>query len=204
MSPVADWWEVTQVRRRLPGGEARRPHSSTSTTCSHDTRNLLTRSEEVRVALAARYRHVLVDEFQDTDLLQAEIFWRLCGDPPASDASMPWTAWPLRDGALFMVGDPKQAIYRFRGADVQTYLRARAALETAHPVNVLRIGRNFRSVAPILDWVNLRFEAPLSADGQPGFAPLFTDQVSSDGMPECIRSRHHGAGWRAVGGNARR
>jgi len=147
----------------------------------HDTRNLLARSEEVRVALAARYRHVLVDEFQDTDLLQAEILWRLCGDPPPGDSAIPWTAWPLRDGALFMVGDPKQAIYRFRGADVQTYLRARAALETTHPDNVLSIGRNFRSVAPILDWVNLRFEAPLSADGQPGFAPLFTDQASSDG-----------------------
>lgn len=147
----------------------------------HDTRDLLTHCQEVRVALGARYRHVLVDEFQDTDLLQAEILWRLCGDPPAGDSAAPWTAWPLRDGALFMVGDPKQAIYRFRGADVQTYLRARAALQAMHSGNVLSIGRNFRSVAPILDWVNLRFEAPLSVDGQPGFAPLFTDRASPDG-----------------------
>ncbi len=147
----------------------------------HEARNLLARSDEVRVALTARYRHVLVDEFQDTDLLQAEILWRLCGDPTASDSAMPWTAWSLRDGALFMVGDPKQAIYRFRGADVQTYLRARAALEATHPDNVLSIGRNFRSVAPILDWVNLRFESLLSAAGQPGFAPLFTDETSGGG-----------------------
>lgn len=147
----------------------------------HGTRDLLTRSEDVRAALGARYRNVLVDEFQDTDPLQAEILWRLCGDPPAGDPVTPWTAWRLRAGALFMVGDPKQAIYRFRGADVQTYLRARTALEAMHPDNVLSIGRNFRSVAPILDWVNERFEAPLSADGQPGFAPLFTDEESPAG-----------------------
>jgi exodeoxyribonuclease-5 len=74
----------------------------------HGTRDLLTRSEDVRSALGARYRHVLVDEFQDTDPLQGEILWRLCGDPPAGDAAAPWIAWPLRDGALFMVGDPSR------------------------------------------------------------------------------------------------
>jgi ATP-dependent exoDNAse (exonuclease V) beta subunit len=147
----------------------------------HGTRDLLTRSEDVRAALGTRYRYVLVDEFQDTDALQAEILWRLCCDPPSCDPATAWTEWPLRDGALFMVGDPKQGIYRFRGADVGTYLRARAALEAVHPDNVLGIGRNFRSVVPILDWVNERFEAPLSADGQPGFAPLFTDDLSPAG-----------------------
>ena len=64
---------------------------------------------------------------------------------------------------------------------MQTYLRARVALEARHPDNVLSVSRNFRSVAPILDWVNQRFETPLSADGQPGFAPLFTDQESPSG-----------------------
>jgi exodeoxyribonuclease-5 len=152
----------------------------------HGARDLMTRSEDVRAALGARYRHVLVDEFQDTDPLQAEILWRLCGDPPAGDLAAPWTAWRLRDGALFMVGDPKQAIYRFRGADVQTYLRARVAVEAMHPDNVLSIGRNFRSVAQILDWVNERFEAPLSADGQPGFEPLFTDQDSPVGSKSVL------------------
>jgi exodeoxyribonuclease-5 len=147
----------------------------------YGTRDLFTSSEDVRSALGARFRHVLVDEFQDTDPLQCEILWRLCGDPPAGDTSVPWIEWPLRDGALFMVGDPKQAIYRFRGADVRTYLRARATLEANRPDAILSVSRNFRSVAPILDWVNQRFEAPLSADGQPGFAPLFTDDDSPDG-----------------------
>ena len=140
----------------------------------HGARGLLAGNPGVRAALASRFRHVLVDEFQDTDPVQAEILWRLCGDPPAGDTDAPWAAWQLRDGALFLVGDPKQAIYRFRGADVATYVRARDALRAGSPGNVLEIGRNFRSVAPILEWVNKRFAAPLGAPDQPGFAPLFS------------------------------
>ena len=67
--------------------------------------------------LAARYPRVLVDEFQDTDPLQAEILWRLAGD---GDTAGPWHELAIRPGALFLVGDPKQAIYRFRGADVKS------------------------------------------------------------------------------------
>ena len=52
----------------------------------------------------------LVDEFQDTDPLQTEIFWRLCGEPPTDGDDDDWTAFVLRSGALFLVGDPKQAI----------------------------------------------------------------------------------------------
>ena len=72
--------------------------------------------EPVRQALAKRYRHVLVDEFQDTDPLQIDILWRLCGEAPGDDNPDPLRR-RLRTGALFLVGDPKQAIYRFRGAE---------------------------------------------------------------------------------------
>ena len=51
----------------------------------------------------------------------------------------------LRDGALFLVGDPKQAIYRFRGADVNAYVRAREAIRAANPENIVSISTNFRS-----------------------------------------------------------
>jgi exodeoxyribonuclease-5 len=141
----------------------------------HGARDLLERCPDVRQALAARYRYVLVDEFQDTDPVQAEILWRLCGDPPADRPDSPWFDWTLREGALFLVGDPKQAIYRFRGADVQTYFRARDALVGASLDRLLKINRNFRSIAPILDWVNHRFALPLAAPGQPGFVELFSD-----------------------------
>ena len=136
-------------------------------------RDLLRDHDEVRRALAARFTHVLVDEFQDTDPLQTEIFWRLCGDPPANGESGDWTSFELRPGALFLVGDPKQAIYRFRGADIAAYLKARDAFLGHAPNGVLSISTNFRSCASITRYVNERFESLLSAEnGQPGFQAL--------------------------------
>ncbi len=134
-------------------------------------RDLLRDHNAVRRSLAARFAHVLVDEFQDTDPLQTEIFWRLCGEPPADGAS-DWSTFGIRPGGLFLVGDPKQAIYRFRGADVSAYVRAREAFLAQDPGSVLSISTNFRSCAPILTYVNERFEAVLSSDGQPGFTAL--------------------------------
>ena len=136
-------------------------------------RDLLRDHEAVRQALAGRFSHVLVDEFQDTDPLQTEIFWRLCGEPPIDGDTDDWTAFTLRQGALFLVGDPKQAIYRFRGADIAAYVRAREAFRAQAADGVLSIATNFRSCAPIMDYVNGRFEAPLSEEkGQPGFQAL--------------------------------
>jgi ATP-dependent exoDNAse (exonuclease V) beta subunit len=135
-------------------------------------RNLLRDRDEVRRALAGRYTRILVDEFQDTDPLQTEILWRLCGEAPATNPDTHWSQRILRPGALFLVGDPKQAIYRFRGADVATYLEARTAIQLSNPDNVISIVTNFRSCRSILDFVNDRFAAPLSQDGQPGFTPL--------------------------------
>ena len=136
-------------------------------------RDLLRDHDEVRQALAKRFSHVLVDEFQDTDPLQTEIFWRLCGEPPADEDGDDWTAFALRPGALFLVGDPKQAIYRFRGADIAAYVTAREAFRVQAADGVLSIATNFRSCAPIMEHVNARFEAPLSEEqGQPGFQAL--------------------------------
>ncbi|MYN45905.1 UvrD-helicase domain-containing protein [Pseudoduganella sp. FT93W] len=134
-------------------------------------RALVRDHEPVRQALAQRYRHVLVDEFQDTDALQAEIFWTLCGELAATGAQ-DWRLRDIRPGALFLVGDPKQAIYRFRGADIAVYMAAREAFYRRDPKSVLAITTNFRSVQPILTFVNQCFAAALSADGQPGFVAL--------------------------------
>ena len=136
-------------------------------------RDLLRDHEPVRRALAARFSHILVDEFQDTDPLQAEIFWRLCGEPPRDASAPEWMSFQIRPGALFLVGDPKQAIYRFRGAEVGAYLRAREAFRAQDPASVLSISTNFRSCPSILHFVNARFEAPLSLENsQPGFTAL--------------------------------
>ncbi len=131
---------------------------------------LLRDHPSVRRSLGERYRFVLVDEFQDTDPRQAEIVWRLTGTP-ASEGD-PWDAWPSRPGARFVVGDPKQAIYRFRGADVLTYLRLRERLEADPRSERIEIDVNFRSRPEVLEHVNSTFTEPLSAAGQPGYAPL--------------------------------
>ncbi|MFZ4604416.1 MAG: UvrD-helicase domain-containing protein, partial [Caulobacterales bacterium] len=123
-------------------------------------RDLLRDHVEVRRALAQRHQYVLVDEFQDTDPLQAEIFWRLCGDPVGDSGgdsggdAADWASYAIRPGALFLVGDPKQAIYRFRGADVGAYVSARASFQAQDGAAVLSISTNFRSRAPVLSHVN--------------------------------------------------
>jgi CRISPR-associated exonuclease Cas4 len=104
-------------------------------------RSLVREHDAVRRALGQRYRHIFVDEFQDTDPIQAEILFRIVAD----DSPPRWQDSRLRDGALFMVGDPKQAIYRFRGADVGSYTEARGAIARRWPNNIVQITANFRS-----------------------------------------------------------
>lgn len=143
----------------------------------HHARDLLKTNEAVRQALARRYPRILVDEFQDTDPLQAEILWLLAGEGDVST----WQTRAIRPGALFLVGDPKQAIYRFRGADVETYLTAKRALADRDANAVLEITANFRSQPGVLAFVNGHFSSMLdSAQGQPGFtalAPVRTQAV---------------------------
>jgi ATP-dependent exoDNAse (exonuclease V) beta subunit len=74
-------------------------------------------TSQVRRDLGARYRHIFVDEFQNTDPIQAEILFLIASD----DRPGRWQEAALQPGALFMVGDPKQAIYRLRGADIGSY-----------------------------------------------------------------------------------
>jgi exodeoxyribonuclease-5 len=125
-------------------------------------RDLLRTHPAVRAALAERYQHILVDEFQDTDPLQSEILFLLCGEDVAD---RPWPEQRLRPGQLFLVGDPKQSVYRFRRADIRSYKEAKSAIQRQWPENVLAITDNFRSRGPILDFVNQRFAVPLSSVG---------------------------------------
>jgi ATP-dependent exoDNAse (exonuclease V) beta subunit len=81
-------------------------------------RDLLRDNGEVRQDLQNRFMHFFVDEFQDTDPLQAEILLLLAADDPRVTD---WGAVRPVPGKLFLVGDPKQSIYRFRRADVTLY-----------------------------------------------------------------------------------
>lgn len=135
-------------------------------------RDLLASNDQIRRKLGEKYPRILVDEFQDTDPIQAEIIWRLCGDP--GDNPDDWKSYRIRPGALFVVGDPKQAIYRFRGADVFAYLDAKKLVSTGEPApgEVLPITVNFRSTTKILDHVNRVYEPVLNGNLQPGFTAL--------------------------------
>ncbi|OJF14219.1 UvrD-helicase domain-containing protein [Couchioplanes caeruleus] len=121
----------------------------------------------VRTSLQQRYRRLLLDEFQDTDPIQVELAVRIAGgaDADATD----WTDVHVPAGSLFVVGDPKQSIYRFRRADIATYLRARQHLGA--PVV---LDTNFRTGAPILDWINTTFGTLIVAEpgSQPAYRPL--------------------------------
>jgi CRISPR-associated exonuclease Cas4 len=132
------------------------------------TRRLLRTHEEVRKALADRYQHLLVDEFQDTDPEQCDIIFRLAGSAMAED----WTKIEPRAGALFLVGDPKQAIFQFRGAHVSNYETAKKVVASAWPQNILQITANFRSREGVLAYVNETFRVALNAERQPGYVDL--------------------------------
>ncbi len=137
-------------------------------------RDLLMRSIEVRNSLKRRFRMLLIDEFQDTDPVQYEIVLFLAEreDGAAEDAY----AATLAAGKLFIVGDPKQSIYRFRGADYAAFARAvRRVIDTGG--RELRLTANFRSVPEIVGPVNELFGPPRSVSWhpspyQPDYAPI--------------------------------
>jgi CRISPR-associated exonuclease Cas4 len=145
-------------------------------------RDVLRAHPRVRAAASERFSRILVDEFQDTDPVQAEIVFLLCG---IADDTQNWHERRLRPGHLFLVGDPKQAIYRFRGADLATYLTVRRAMEAQFPANLLQVTANFRSRGQILDHINRCFEKRLSAQDAGYVALQSTRAPAQHGFP-CV------------------
>jgi CRISPR-associated exonuclease Cas4 len=143
-------------------------------------REMLRSHPDVRAAAADRYQRILVDEFQDTDPVQAEIIFLLSSSGNDAEA---WFKRRLLPGQLFMVGDPKQAIYRFRGADLATYLQVREVLEAQFPGNVLRVTSNFRSRTAILDHIYLCFAERLAAQKAGYVALEGTRDRATHGLP---------------------
>ena len=120
-------------------------------------RNLLRDHPRVRDREAARARMLLLDEFQDTDPLQYEIAFLLASQPGSEVPDDPFET-DLQEGRLFIVGDPKQSIYRFRGADIAAYDRAVRRLVACGGEELI-LGTNFRSVPGVVEPVNLLFRS---------------------------------------------
>jgi ATP-dependent helicase/nuclease subunit A len=136
-------------------------------------RTLIAEDDNVRRHLQSKFDRVFVDEFQDTDPIQAEILLHLAGGVP---------------GKLFIVGDPKQAIYRFRGADVATYWRVKTQLE-AHGGRVVQLTTSYRSVPEIQRFVNAAFVAEMTDNPdtlQAAYVPLSPDRPSFDDQPAVV------------------
>ena len=124
---------------------------------------------ELVAALRARYRYALVDEFQDTDETQWQIFRRLFFEPGAP-------------GVLTLVGDPKQAIYSFRGADVHTYLRARREIGAVQ--EPLFLTASYRSTAALTAAQNALLDQRDPAAFFRAAGPIHYDHPVSCGQPE--------------------
>jgi ATP-dependent helicase/nuclease subunit A len=149
---------------------------------------LLRENATARDELAARFQHVFVDEFQDTDPLQAEVCFLLTS--PSSDGD-DWRTVRPRPGSLFVVGDPKQSIYRFRRADIQIYELVRQRMSKLGAV--LSLTRNFRSVAAVEALVNSHFTTVFPAeasDVQAAFSPMLTTKPArvADGIRRYVIS----------------
>ncbi|MDE2841962.1 MAG: UvrD-helicase domain-containing protein, partial [Chloroflexota bacterium] len=131
-------------------------------------RDLLRDNLEVRDHFRRRFSHLLIDESQDTDPIQAEIAMFIAEDVPsgASEADRPksWDQVTPARGKLFVVGDPKQSIYRFRRADVDQMYRLQERMASAGGVTE-KLVQNFRSQRPVIDWVNNVFSGWMGADG---------------------------------------
>ena len=132
---------------------------------------LLRERPEVRQYFRRRFTHVLVDEFQDTDPVQAAVMLLLTADNPRE---RDWRKCRPVPGSLFVVGDPKQSIYRFRRADIVTYNTVKQIIQDTGGA-VVTLSANFRSAKPVVDWVNAAFDKffPATADEMsPAYVPF--------------------------------
>ena len=145
-------------------------------------RALLIESEPVRRSLAARFRFILVDEVQDTDPVQLDIVALLAADD--TRISEPNLAKP-KPGKLFVVGDPKQAIYRFRRADLDTYLEARERLR-GHGAEVIHLQTSFRSRPAIQAAVNQAFATDAFGASMREYVALAKHREASLTQPSLI------------------
>lgn len=145
--------------------------------------------EMLASALREQFKFALIDEFQDTDEVQWTIFKKLFVErAPGQDERVSERSAGGADGevsladqpcTLFVIGDPKQAIYAFRGADIYTYLAAAAELRE-RGATLLTLGDNFRSSGPLIDAYN-RILEPGAKDA------FFSGSVRYDVAVRCAR-----------------
>ncbi len=149
------------------------------------TRNLLRDDAHARAAFQERFTHILIDEFQDTDPLQAEILLLLASN---DTSQADWRSARVHPGKLFLVADPKQSIYRFRRADVGTYLEVKDQL-LAQGARCVQLSRSFRAVPNIQRCINATFEPEMTGDRQAlaaDYVPLTPHRRDAEMPPSVV------------------
>lgn len=139
------------------------------------TRNLLQQNLYVRRVLKEKFEALFIDEFQDTDPIQGELLLFLAEEK--SGAATRWQDVRLQPGKLLVVGDPKQSIYRFRGADITAYeLFTDLILKQGGEKSFLQT--NFRSESEIIEAANQICSRAMVQQSafQPAYVPIFTDK----------------------------
>ena len=147
-------------------------------------RDLIRDQPDVRHYLQNRFTHLFIDEFQDTDPLQVGN-----SDAAVRGRSAESTGTSAAEaGKLFLVGDPKQSIYKFRRADMVLYRQVRERLEE-RGVGFVSLTRSFRAVPNIQQFVNAAFETEMTgdvADGHAEWAPLEQHRAEMEDRPSVI------------------
>src|SRR5688572_14265914 len=148
-------------------------------------RNLVRDDAEVRRSFQQRFKRLFVDEFQDTDPLQAEILLLLAADDPTVTD---WRKVRPIPGKLFIVGDPKQSIYRFRRADVGIYRNVYEMLQAAGAKPVT-LRTSFRARPNIQRTINAAFAPAMTGDvqaSQASYVPLEPFRSDSPEQPSVV------------------
>ena len=148
-------------------------------------RDMLRDSDGARADFQARFQHLFVDEFQDTDRLQAEVLLLLASDNPKECDPRAITATP---GKLFLVGDPKQAIYRFRGADLAIYEQVKSDLLRGG-AECLHLTTSFRATPTIQNFVNAAFAPLMTGDAATltaSYVPLSPARADAKDQPAVV------------------
>ena len=118
-------------------------------------RNMIKTSDTARKFFEKKYKMFYIDEFQDTDPVQTElIFYLTCKD---KELTGNWEECNLKEGSLCIVGDPKQSIYSFTGADIKLYNRVKKKMQKDSNCMVYFLNRNYRSNLNICNWVENTF-----------------------------------------------
>lgn len=134
-------------------------------------RNLLKNNIAVRSRLKKQFCYILIDEFQDTDPLQGEIILFL--GEKAGTSALEWRKVELERGKLFVVGDDKQSIYRFRGADIRAYDKFTKLMEQNGAVKCF-LQTNFRSQPSLIEPINAVVSKVMQKDEtQAEYVPIF-------------------------------